>query len=224
MALSVQWIHFRERASTMGDAGVKVIGIVGGVASGKSYVAQAFVRQGAFVIDADRVGHEVLRDVEVKQALVDRWGKRILEESGEISRPIVGSIVFGTTSDALSERKFLESLSHPRIRQRILNQLAVLRQANCPAVILDAALLLETGLSELCDAILFVEVPDDIRKSRALARGWTAEQWQTREANQLPLAAKRGRSQFVIDNSDAASLDTQAKQVWSQLGLGNLPS
>ncbi len=203
---------------------MKVIGIVGGVASGKSYVAQAFVRQGAVVIDADRVGHEVLRDVEVKQALVDRWGKRILEESGEVSRPIVGSIVFGTTAEAISERKFLESLSHPRIRQRILNQLAMHRQANCPAVILDAALLLETGLSELCDAILFVDVPDDLRKSRALARGWTAEQWQMREANQLPLAAKRGRSQFVIDNSDAASLDKQAKEVWITLGLGNLSS
>lgn len=197
---------------------MKVLGIVGGVASGKSHVAKAFVSLGAHVIDADLIGHAVLKDPEVKKHLVQRLGESILDPQGEIVRPAVGALVFGNSSESKQNRQFLESLSHPRIHSEIQMQLEKLRLQNCPLVILDAALLIETGLVKLCDAVVFVEVPEAIRLQRALTRGWTKEQWQLREANQLPLAEKRSAAQFVIQNDgNEPLLHNQAKQVWETL-------
>lgn len=197
---------------------MKVLGIVGGVASGKSHVTKAFASLGAQVIDADQIGHAVLKDPDVKNQLVKRWGNQILDLQGEISRPAVGALVFGDSSDAKQNRQFLESLSHPRIRSEINRQLERLREENCPLVILDAALLIETGLIKLCDMVLFVEVSEPIRQQRALTRGWTQEQWQLREANQLPLAEKRAAAQFIIQNDgNEPLLHQQVKQVWETL-------
>ncbi|MGV3607321.1 MAG: dephospho-CoA kinase [Planctomycetaceae bacterium] len=197
---------------------MKVLGIVGGVAAGKSHVASAFTSLGAQVIDADLIGHAVLKDPEVKKQLVQRLGESILDPQGEIVRPAVGALVFGSSSEAKQNRQFLESLSHPRIRSQIQHQLETLRMQNCPLVILDAALLIETGLAKLCDAVLFVEVPEATRLKRAITRGWTKEQWQTREANQLPLAEKRAAAKFVIQNDgNEPLLHNQAKQVWETL-------
>lgn len=197
---------------------MKVLGIVGGVASGKSHVTKAFASLGAQVIDADQIGHAVLKDPDVKNQLIKRWGNQILDLQGEISRPAVGSLVFGDSSEAKQNRQFLESLSHPRIRSEINRQLERLRVENCPLVILDAALLIETGLIKLCDTVLFVEVSEPIRQQRALTRGWTQEQWQLREANQLPLAEKRAAAQFIIQNDgNEPLLHQQVKQVWKAL-------
>lgn len=197
---------------------MKVLGIVGGVAAGKSHVASAFTSLGGQVIDADLIGHAVLKNPEVEKQLVQRWGESILDPQGEIVRPAVGALVFGSSGEAKQNRQFLESLSHPRIRSEIQLQLEKLRLQNCPLVILDAALLIETGLVKLCDAVVFVEVPEAIRMQRALTRGWTKEQWQLREANQLPLAEKRSAAQFVIQNDgNEPLLHNQAKQVWETL-------
>lgn len=199
---------------------MKVLGIVGGVACGKSHVAKAFAKLGAVVLDADRVGHDVLRAAEVKQLLVERWGAGILSSDGEISRPAVGAIVFGNTEQAQTERRYLESLSHPRIRLRIEESLAQLRDAKTPAAILDAALLLETGLSKQCDVIVFVDVPEAIRLQRALTRGWTEQDWEKREASQLSLAVKRAAAAYCVDNSgDEVNLQAQVRKIWDELGL-----
>ncbi len=177
-----------------------ILGLVGGVASGKSLVASCLRDLGAVVLDADQAGHAVLRDPDVIETLKRRWGDRILEPSGQISRRAVAKIVFASGHEA--ERKFLEEITHPRIRERLESELAAARSANPqpPVVVIDAALLFEGGWDRLCDRILFVDAPRDVRLERAVARGWSAEQFAAREAAQLPVEEKRSRSHIVIRN------------------------
>lgn len=182
-----------------------VIGIVGGVASGKSLVAEELRALGAVVLDADRAGHEALREPEVKEALRGRWGDSILDSDGQIDRRAVAKIVFAPTLEGARELAFLESVSHPRITARLADKLAELRKrGDIPAVVLDAALLFRGGWDKLCDQILFVDAPRDVRLARAVSRGWTPEHFAAREAAQELLDEKRRRSNVVIDNSGSA--------------------
>lgn len=175
------------------------IGLIGGVASGKSAVARCFTDCGAALLDADRVGHEVLREPAVIEQLVARWGPTILTETAEINRSAVAKIVFAPGNEA--ERAFLNSVSHPRIAARLAEELDRFRAAKYPAVVLDAALLLEAGWDHLCDQIVFVDVPRELRLARAQSRGWDAGELARREATQLPLAEKKRRATVCLDNS-----------------------
>ena len=178
---------------------MKVIGIVGGVASGKSLVTQCLARAGAAVLNADQLGHAVLREPEVIEALVNRWGTTILDAEGQINRSAVAGIVFPPGQEA--EKDFLESQSHPRIGERIKSQLAAWREAGESAIaVLDAPIMLEKGWAHVCDEIWFVDTPDELRRQRALDRGWSAEQWLAREAAQWPVERKRQAASQVIDN------------------------
>lgn len=178
---------------------MKVIGVVGGVASGKSLVTDCLARCGASVLNADLVGHEVLREPEVIAALTQRWGPGVLDPNGQIDRRAVARIVFAPGAEA--EKAFLESISHPRIAQRLRDQLDAWRKAgNVDVVVLDAAIMLETGWATACDEIWFVDTPAEVRQERAKQRGWTEDQWKAREAAQWPVAKKRAAATRVIDN------------------------
>ena len=176
------------------------LGLVSGIASGKSVVANCFRDLGAVVLDADRAGHAVLREPDVIAALKARWGERILDPSGQVSRREVAKIVFAREDG--SERKFLEQLTHPRIQMRLQQELLKVQATNPPprVVVLDAALLFEAGWENLCDKVLFVDAPRDVRLERAVSRGWSAEQFAAREAAQLPVEEKRRRSDLLIRN------------------------
>jgi dephospho-CoA kinase len=177
-----------------------ILGLVGGIASGKSVVANYLRDMGAVVLDADKAGHAVLREPEVIAALTNRWGQAILDPTGQISRRAVAKIVFAAGNEA--ERKFLEQLTHPRIEALLHQELEAIRNSPDPprVVVIDAALLFEAGWDKLCDKILYVDAPRDIRLERAVARGWSAEQFAAREAAQIPPQAKRERSHIVIRN------------------------
>jgi dephospho-CoA kinase len=176
------------------------LGLVGGIASGKSLIANILRDMGAVVLDADQAGHYVLREPEVIAAVRERGGDGILDERGQIIRREVAKIVFAPGKT--EERKFLERLTHPRIEALLHEELDAIKSqpAPPPVVVLDAALLFEAGWDKLCDKILFVDAPRDIRLERAVARGWSAEQFAVREAAQMPLAEKAARSQIVIRN------------------------
>jgi dephospho-CoA kinase len=196
---------------------MKVIGIVGGVASGKSLVTEWLAKLGVSVLNADLVGHEVLREPAVIAALVARWGNGILSADGQINRLAVARIVFAAGGDA--EKGFLESHSHPRIAARLKRQLDDWRSdPQVKTVVLDAALMLETGWSELCDEIWFVDAPSELRRQRAFSRGWSQEQWQAREAAQWPVQRKRQAAQKVINN--AGSPEETCKQAEQLLRSG----
>jgi dephospho-CoA kinase len=194
------------------------LGIVGGVASGKSAAAQALVRRGATLVDADQVGHEVLGDPEVIAAFRQRWGDAVVGPDGQIVRREVARRVFGDDPAAVREREFLNSISHPRIGQRLSARLDQLRSQGVALVVLDAALLFETGWDQLVDGVLFVDTPRQQRLQRALERGWTPEQFAAREASQWPVNEKRAGSTWTIDNSGSpADLEREVERTWPQI-------
>ena len=189
-----------------------VIGIVGGIASGKSLVSEQLRELGAEVISADRIGHEVLLEAEVQAALRARWGEAVFDSHGRPDRAAIARRVFDPVHGP-EERRFLESLSHPRIRARMQAQLQDFRSRQVPAVVLDAALLFEAGWNALCDHVLFVDTPAEQRRERAAKRGWTANELATRESAQLPLEEKRRRCTSAIDNSRTVG------HTWAQIQL-----
>ncbi len=205
---------------------MKVIGVVGGIASGKSLVCEQFASLGAVVVAADPMGHEALRDPAVRTRLVDRWGEEILAADGEVDRAAVARRVFqmdGANAEpsveAKAELRFLESVVHPWIEERLRGRLEAVRVASPDAVVLlDAALLLEAGWDAWCDGVLFVDTIADRRRERALSRGWSVEQWRARESAQWPVEKKREVSRWTVDNSgSSAETNRQVRSLWRRL-------
>jgi dephospho-CoA kinase len=195
------------------------------VASGKSLVAELLARRGAAVIDADRLAHEVLKRDDVKQLARHRWGADIFDHQGEIDRKRLGQIVFASAPEGPRELKILESWTHPRVRQMTDERIRqIADEGVAPAIVLDVPLLVEAGWHPQCDHVLMVDVPQEVRQARALARGWTAAEFARREAAQLPLAEKRGVASLVIDNSGSAeATKSQIDNFWDSLISRSLP-
>lgn len=195
-----------------------VIGLVGGIGSGKSRVAAEFAKCGARVIHADQLGHEALRQPEIRNELVRRWGREILDDKGEIARRKVARIVF----EMDQERKALESLVHPYIGRRIREEIdAANADPAVKLVVLDAAIMLETGWAEVCDRVVYVHAPRAARLRRlADQRGWSAKEVEAREEAQLSLTEKASRANSAIDNSE--SPERLAQQVAELLRQWNV--
>lgn len=171
---------------------------------------------GAAVIDADAIGHRVLKQPEVIRAACHRWGGSVLGPSGDLHRRGIAERVFAPGPHGEEERNFWNSVTHPRIRQEIWRQLDELRGSGETRVaVLDAALLWEGGWDQVCDAVVFVDAPWEVRRNRVQARGWSDDLLVNREASQWSLEEKRRNSDYVIDNSgDDASTYEQALEVW----------
>lgn len=175
-----------------------IFGLTGGIASGKSFVAGLLAEQGAVALDADRHAHAALAEPAVVEQLVERWGEAILDEDGSLRRSEIAGRVFGEGEAGTTERRFLESLVHPRVRERLEAELAAAAAAGVPAAVLDIPLLIEAGWADRCDAVLFIETPDATRLARAEARGWGANELARREASQTSIAEKRSQADAVI--------------------------
>lgn len=198
---------------------MKLIGIIGGVASGKSMVARCLAELGAVVLDADAIGHAVLKEPQVVAAARTRWGDTIFGSDGQIHRPALAAIVFGASPNTPAELEFLESLTHPLIRQQLRDRIAELQaEGRYPAAILDAPVLIKAGWNELCDKIVYVEAPLPVRQQRAQQRGWTSEEFARREAAQEPLPEKQAWADVTINNSGGLE-DTrrQVRSFWDSL-------
>jgi dephospho-CoA kinase len=195
-----------------------VVGLLGGIGSGKSQVAAAFARQGARVIAGDQLGQAALRDPAIRARIASRWGQGILDENGEVDRRRLAAIVF---ADA-AQRKALEAITHPWIRQRIHAEVAeACKDSGVKLIVLDAAVMLEAGWNDLCDRLVFIEAPRDMRLARvARQRGWSEKEVEAREQAQLPLTEKAVRADHVLDNS--ASLEHLNRQVNDLLHLWGL--
>jgi len=202
-----------------------VVGIVGGVASGKTFVADRLAALGAAVVDADRLGHQVLRDPTVRAAVLERWGGAIAGPDGQIDRRKLAEIVFGSSTKARAELTALEALTHTKIKQLVLEELERLAaDGRTKVAVLDAPVLLKSGWRSICDRIIYVEAPADVRLERAVARGWQKEDFERREAAQESLQAKRQAADLAIDNSGSAeSTIAQIERLWPMLASSSSP-
>lgn len=195
----------------------KIIGLLGGVASGKSLVARQLEELGAEKLDADRVGHEVLLLPEVEAALKVRWGEKVIGREGRISRSAVAAIVFARTDEGRRELEFLESVTHPLIGVRLREEAQRLAAAGFRYLVLDAPVMLKAGWDSLCDVILYVDAPQQVRLVRALSRGWTPDEFAAREAAQESLETKRRRADGVIENGGKPEeTAAQVAQWWQE--------
>jgi dephospho-CoA kinase len=179
-----------------------VVGICGGIGSGKSTAARVFARLGARVIDADRLAHEVLTEPEVRAAVRDRFGEQVMRQ-GDVNRGALQLAVFGVTPGHDEARAALQAIVHPRILARIDADLLSARSEAAPpeVVVIDAPLLTEGPLRKICDAIVFVEAPEAVRIARTKAeRNWQAEHHRLREKAQSSVEAKRGAATVVLEN------------------------
>jgi dephospho-CoA kinase len=196
---------------------MKTIGIVGGIASGKSLVAKLFAELGAGLLDADRAGHEVLAQDAVRVALVDRWGPSILTPDGSVDRSAIARNVFAAGKRAAEERAFLESVLHPRIRTLLSEKTAEFAAAGRPAVVLDAPLLLEAGWGPMCDLLVMVDSPRETRLARAVERGWSIDEFTRRESAQWPVDDKRREANVLIRNDGSLDdLRDAVRDVWQR--------
>jgi len=205
---------------------VPLIGIAGGIASGKSLIAGQLERQGAAVTSADAWAHEVLKFDEVKQLAHERWGDAVFGPDGQIDRGALAKVVFAPPPGGERELKYLEQLTHPRIGELLRRQLEELgAQPTVAAIVLDVPLLFESGWNKFCDRIVFVDAPLPVRLARAMARGWTREDFTRREAAQESLESKRQLADVIIDNSGSPeSAQAQIELFWRSLVGSSLPN
>ena len=195
-----------------------VIGIVGGIGSGKSLVAAAFAVRGGHLIEADQLGHEALRQPDIKKQVIGLWGPGVVNDQGEINRRALGKIVFADER----QRQKLESLVFPWIGRRIAEEIERGRQDDYKSfIVLDAAIMFETGWYRSCDKIVFVDAPREIRLQRLnQTRGWTDKDSAVREQAQMPLAEKRQRADVVLMNDGTtADLDAQVDKILATIIL-----
>jgi len=198
---------------------VKLIGIVGGIASGKSFVARCLEELGAGRLDADGAGHAVLRDLDVKALARARWGDEVFAPSGEIDRSALGKRVFGSSPTAAEDLAYLEQLTHPRIADRLREQGEAFVAAGRKVLVLDAPVLLKAGWNRFCTHLLYVDSSLQRRRERAAERRWQAGELEAREALQEPLDLKRKLADLYVDNTGSAEeTRTNLARLWSELG------
>jgi dephospho-CoA kinase len=192
--------------------GLTVIGLVGRAGSGKSTVARALAEDGATVIEADRIGHQVTdHDPEVRAALAAEYGPRVYRDDGTLDRPVVAARVFQDRE----ARARLDALVHPRILDRIHAELDALRERGFRGVVvIDAALMLEWSLERECDAVIAVVAPEPMQ----IERLWRARGWSESDAR-ARLAAQRTNEAFaeaadvtLVNQGSADDLRREARE------------
>jgi dephospho-CoA kinase len=197
-------------------AGKAIIGLVGGIGSGKSFVARIFAEFGCEVIDSDAHARAAFRDPKILATLRQWWGPAVFLHEGQIDRQAIARKVFADPA----ERRRLEELIHPWVNLAREREMKIASEN--PAVLAfvwDSPLLFEAGLNRQCDAVVFVEAPEHVRLGRVgETRGWGADELSRRENSQWPLDKKRELSDYVLKNTaDAAQVRDQVRLLLSRI-------
>lgn len=193
-----------------------IVGIAGGIGSGKSVVARIFESLGAGIIDSDVLAHQELNKADIRDIIVDWWGGEILNSDGTVNRSRVGAIVFKDPT----QRHRLEALLFPRLAIRRADLIADFEaQPRIKMIVLDSPLLYEVGLDRMCDAVVFVSAAEESRRERSeKARQWPAGELERREKLQQPLDLKRARADYICENnSDLGDLQKQVDHVFRKI-------
>ena len=197
---------------------IPVAGILGGIGSGKSSVVKAVEGLNVKVIDADRIGHELLTDSEISAQIRQRFGGNVFDSQGQVDRPSLAEQVFGAGSDYEDNRRGLERILHPAIRRVIESEIESTSQ-DVDVIVIDAALLLEAGWAACCDKLIFIHAPKELRAERVVRdRGWQPGELERRESTQWSVDRKKRLADFVVDNSSAIeAAASRMKQIFESL-------
>jgi len=190
-----------------------VIGLTGGIGTGKSKIARLLQSLGAVVINADQVGHEAYApDSESWHEVVNTFGKDILQPSGEIDRRALGAIVFADPQ----QLAMLNGIMHPRMARMVADRIQVLREEGVQVVVVEAALLFEAGWDTLVDEVWVAESPVETVIERLQARsGMDEKEVRKRIDSQMGRSERLERADLVVDNSgDVDTLETTVKELW----------
>ncbi len=200
----------------MGNIGEKpVIGILGGIGSGKSTVAAEFAKLGCKVIDADEIAHELLDEPTVKEKVIGLFGRTILDSTEKIDREKLAELVF---ADA-RKLSLINEIIHPLVLQRARE---LIKQYDCQnqvkAIVLDMPLLVEVGWDKRCDKLIFVDCEQKLRLDRAKKLGFDKNQVKIRENFQISLDNKANLADNTIENnSDFSVLAKQVVNIFSYI-------
>ena len=191
----------------------KIIGITGGISSGKSTIGRMLASLGAQYLNADEMCHKRMLVKEVKDKIVGEFGAEVLDVSGNVDRTRLAKIVFQDKAclDALC------AILHPPVIEQIQAKIAEIeRQGKRKAVVIDAALLEESGLAIYCDFVIFINTGKDRRVERSLlSRHWPAEELEKREQFQMGLEEKKRSADYIIDNNfTVENTFRQVKEFW----------
>ena len=195
---------------------MRVIGLTGGIASGKSTAARTLGELGARIVDADQVARDIVAPGQPALAeIVRAFGREVLQPDGALDRKKLGAIIF---ADA-DKRRTLNAITHPRIAFETQARLARLREEGVPVAIYEAALLVENGVHKALDGLLVVVCDEATQLERLVGRdGFTLEEARARIAAQAPVADKVAAATWVVDTSGPlAETRKQLARIWEQI-------
>jgi dephospho-CoA kinase len=192
-----------------------LVGLTGGLASGKSTVAAMLARRGAIVVDADELSRRAVAPGTPGLArIVETFGPEVLDTAGGLDRSAVAKIVFADEQ----KRRTLESIVHPEVF-RLLGRVVDGYRATDAVVVFDAPLIVETGFDRACDFLIVVSAPDDAQIARvARTRGMSEEEARARIASQASPVEREGRAHIVLRNEGTIEdLERRVEPLWEEL-------
>lgn len=192
-----------------------VIGLTGGIGTGKSEAARILQGLGAVIINADQVGHEAYTPhSETWREVVKAFGEVILQPNGEIDRRKLGGIVFSDPEQLAR----LNSIMHPRMAKMVAERIKELAERGVSVVVVEAAILFEAGWDSLVDEVWSTDSPEELVIQRLQARnGMSEEEARKRFGVQMPAEERRQRSDVVLDNSgEVSDLERTIQSLWNE--------
>jgi transcription termination factor Rho len=203
---------------------VVVLGVTGGIGSGKSTVAQKLAAMGAILVDADKIASSLLGDRKVKEEIVEEFGESVLDGHGSVYKTYLAHAAF----ESKKNLEKLNKIMHPRIKTEMKSQVEKVEKALAKkgkadkekeVVVIDAPLLFEAGLDQICEATLFVDTDLETRLKRTEEqRGWTKDELERREGFQESPEKKKKKATFVLSNIQALEkLDEQIKEIYEKI-------
>ena len=203
-----------------------VVGLIGKIGAGKTTVANLLLQHGAVVIDADALTHEALKDQRVQEQIRTRFGASVFTDN-EIDRSHLAECVFGNQPEHKNALKDLENIIHPRVRKSLEERLRMIAQgevdhrAGKTVVVLDVPLLVQGGLHNRCDRLIWLECEDSVRHRRLAVRGLSSEQVAAREeawSQGFPDDSSFFLAVSTVDTSvDIAYTRKEIEKLWEEL-------
>ena len=204
-------------------ASLKIAGLTGGIASGKSTAAAMLADAGARIVDADRIARQVVqKGTPAWRAIAARFGAATLRADGQIDRETLGAIVFRDPE----ARTVLNEIVHPRVLERIQTKLhQIADRSPDDLVVLDVPLLIESGWHAFLPVVILVYVPEAVQKERLMKRdGLDAAEAEVRIRAQIPIEAKRAHADYVVDNTGRREATRrQVFEIYQQIVTGPWP-